>query len=104
MVTADLSFISIVRVLDALIGLAAPGADLVLLVKPQFEAGRAEVSKGRGVITDPEVHERVQLEVHTALESRGCVVHGWTVSPIAGGDGNREFLVHATTQRTGFPQ
>ena len=104
LVTADLSFISIVRVLDALISLATPGADLVLLVKPQFEAGRAEVSKGRGVITDPEVHERVQIEVHAALESRGCVVRGWTVSPIAGGDGNREFLVHATTQRTGFSE
>ncbi len=103
MVTADLSFISIVRVLDALIGVADAGADFVLLVKPQFEAGRAEVSKGRGVITDPEVHERVRDEVHQALEARGCQVVGWMDSPIAGGDGNREFLVHATTQQTGFP-
>ena len=103
LVTADLSFISIVRVLDALIGLAVDGAALVLLVKPQFEAGRAEVSKGRGVITDPEVHDRVRSEVHEALEERGCDVRGWIDSPIAGGDGNREFLVHATTKRTGFP-
>jgi 23S rRNA (cytidine1920-2'-O)/16S rRNA (cytidine1409-2'-O)-methyltransferase len=104
MVTADLSFISIVRVLDALIAVARPGADLVLLVKPQFEAGRAEVSKGKGVVTDPEVHERVRSEVHAALEERGCTVVGWIDSPITGGDGNREFLVHATTQRSGFPQ
>ena len=103
LVTADLSFISIVRVLDALIGLAVDGAALVLLVKPQFEAGRAEVSKGRGVITDSEVHDRVRSEVHEALEERGCDVRGWIDSPIAGGDGNREFLVHATTKRTGFP-
>jgi 23S rRNA (cytidine1920-2'-O)/16S rRNA (cytidine1409-2'-O)-methyltransferase len=104
MVTADLSFISIVRVLDALIAVARPGADLVLLVKPQFEAGRAEVSKGKGVVTDPEVHDRVRADVHAALEERGCVVVGWIDSPITGGDGNREFLVHATTQRSGFPE
>lgn len=103
MVTADLSFISVIRVLDSLLALATEGADLVLLVKPQFEAGRAEVSKGKGVVTDPEVHQRVRDEVQAALEERGCAVLGWTDSPITGGDGNREFLVHATTQRRGFP-
>jgi 23S rRNA (cytidine1920-2'-O)/16S rRNA (cytidine1409-2'-O)-methyltransferase len=103
LVTADLSFISIVRVLDALIGMCLPGGHLVLLVKPQFEAGRQEVSKGQGVITDPAIHDRVCAEVHAALAERGCEVVAWTDSPITGGDGNREFLVHATTQRSGFP-
>ena len=101
--TADLSFISVTRALDALIACCEPGGDLVLLVKPQFEAGRVEVSKGRGVITDPEIHRRVQAEVAAALEARGAAVVGWMTSPLKGGDGNCEFLVHATTQRSGFP-
>jgi 23S rRNA (cytidine1920-2'-O)/16S rRNA (cytidine1409-2'-O)-methyltransferase len=66
-----------------------------LLVKPQFEAGRAEVSRGRGVITDPEIHDRVRGEVQESLVAAGTVVTGWTESPITGADGNREFLVHA---------
>jgi len=103
MATADLSFISVTRGLDAMIACCEPGGDLVLLVKPQFEAGRVEVSKGRGVITDPEIHHRVQAEVAAALESRGATVVAWMPSPLTGGDGNREFLVHATTQRSGFP-
>jgi 23S rRNA (cytidine1920-2'-O)/16S rRNA (cytidine1409-2'-O)-methyltransferase len=103
LVTADLSFISIVRVLDPLIRVCEPGGHLVLLVKPQFEAGRAEVSKGHGVITDPAIHDRVRGDVHQALLDRHCTVVAWIDSPITGGDGNREFLVHATTERSGFP-
>lgn len=100
--TADLSFISLTRALDALIGCCEPGGDLVLLVKPQFEAGRAEVSKGRGVITDPAIHERVKQELAAELLARRCSVIDWLLSPLTGGDGNREFLVHATTERSGF--
>lgn len=103
LVTADLSFISLTRVLGALVGVCAPGAHLVALVKPQFEAGRVEVSRGHGVITDPAIHDRVRGEVHASLEAAGCAVLGWVDSPITGGDGNREFLVHATVQRPGFP-
>lgn len=103
LVTADLSFISITRVLAPLAGVCEPGGHLVLLVKPQFEAGRVEVAKGHGVITDPAIHDRVRGEVHAALEINGCTVHGWTDSPITGGDGNREFLVHATVERSGSP-
>ena len=103
LVVADLSFISIIRVLPSLIGACEPGGHLVLLVKPQFEAGRVEVAKGHGVITDPAIHARVKDEAHGALEERGCLVVGWVDSPITGGDGNREFLVHATTERSGFP-
>jgi 23S rRNA (cytidine1920-2'-O)/16S rRNA (cytidine1409-2'-O)-methyltransferase len=95
-VVADLSFISLRTVLDALISLCRPGGDLVLLVKPQFEAGRAEASRGRGVIRDDAVRQRVRDEIDAALVERGAAVHGWIESPIAGGDGNREWLVHAT--------
>ena len=95
LVVGDLSFISLNKVIPALVGVAAPGSGLVLLVKPQFEAGRAEVSKGRGVITDPAIHERVREDVHNYLVAAGTVVRGWTDSPLTGADGNREFLVYA---------
>jgi 23S rRNA (cytidine1920-2'-O)/16S rRNA (cytidine1409-2'-O)-methyltransferase len=101
LVTADLSFISLTRVLPSLVAVCRPGAALVLLVKPQFEAGRAEVSRGRGVITDPAIHARVRDEVHDALHREGCRVLGWIESPLTGGDGNREFLVHAVAERAG---
>ena len=78
-----------------------PHASLVLLVKPQFEAGRAEVDRGSGVIRDPAVHQRVCDEVSAALEMHGCEVLGWTDSPITGAQGNREFLVHARLGRSG---
>jgi 23S rRNA (cytidine1920-2'-O)/16S rRNA (cytidine1409-2'-O)-methyltransferase len=93
--TADLSFISIRTVLDALLGLCRPGADLVLLVKPQFEAGRVEAARGRGVITDPAVRRRVLGEVDAALLARGAAIMGRMASPLTGADGNVEFLVHA---------
>ena len=93
----DLSFISLRLVIPVLVGLCQPGAPMVLLVKPQFEAGRQEVDRGRGIITDPAIHERVCKEIEEALVEAGCQVRGWTDSPIVGADGNREFLVHATT-------
>ena len=76
---------------------------MVLLVKPQFEAGRAEVDRGRGVITDPAIHDRVRTRSTAALAAAGCTVVGWMDSPILGGDGNREFLVHAVTATDGVP-
>ena len=95
-VVADLSFISLRRVIGPLVAVCTPGAPLVLLVKPQFEAGRQEVSKGRGVITDPEIHDRVVAEIDAAMRDAGCTVRGWIDSPLTGAEGNREFLVHAT--------
>ncbi|MCU1394611.1 MAG: hemolysin [Ilumatobacteraceae bacterium] len=95
-VVADLSFISLRRVVAPLVSACNAGAPMVLLVKPQFEAGRQEVSKGKGVITDPAIHERVTAEIGEALAAAGCVVVGWTDSSLTGADGNREFLVHAT--------
>jgi len=92
LVTADLSFISLRTVAPALLAHAA--ADLVLLVKPQFEAGRAEAAKGRGVITDPAVHERVLEEVVVAFVGLGAVSMGVMRSPVTGADGNVELLLH----------
>jgi 23S rRNA (cytidine1920-2'-O)/16S rRNA (cytidine1409-2'-O)-methyltransferase len=95
LLVADLSFISLVTVLDALLGLVEPGGDLVLLVKPQFEAGRAEVSRGRGVVRDPAVWRSVLERVRDALVARGAAMMGAMVSPLTGADGNVEFLIHA---------
>ena len=100
----DVSFISLRVIIPVLVGLCQPGVPMVLLVKPQFEAGRAEVSRGRGVITDPAIHERAQTEIDAALVAAGCVVHGWMPSPILGSRGNREFLVHASTPRVRSPE
>jgi 23S rRNA (cytidine1920-2'-O)/16S rRNA (cytidine1409-2'-O)-methyltransferase len=94
---ADLSFISLTKVIPVLAQVSARGADPVLLVKPQFEAGRQEVARGKGVITDPAIHDRVTREVDAALVLADCIVRAWTASPITGADGNREFLVHAVT-------
>lgn len=93
-VVADLSFISLRGVVDVLLSLLAEDGDLVVLVKPQFEAGRAEVSKGRGVIRDPEVWRRVLDSVATAFSEAGGAIMEAMVSPLRGADGNAEFLVH----------
>jgi len=94
-VVADLSFISLRTVLGPLLRQAAPGAHLVLLVKPQFEAGRDEAGRGRGVIRDPAVWRRVLDEVLIALRAAGAAIMGAMVSPLTGADGNVEFFVHA---------
>ncbi|HEX2192278.1 MAG TPA: TlyA family rRNA (cytidine-2'-O)-methyltransferase, partial [Acidimicrobiales bacterium] len=94
LVVADLSFISLRLVAPVLVGLAAAGADLVVLVKPQFEAGRAEADRGAGVIRDPAVWRRVLDEVGGALEAAGAVMMGLVVSPLLGARGNVEFLAH----------
>jgi 23S rRNA (cytidine1920-2'-O)/16S rRNA (cytidine1409-2'-O)-methyltransferase len=95
LVVADLSFISLRTVAAALLACAAAGADLVLLVKPQFEAGRAEASRGRGVIRDPDVHARVLEEVSGTLTELGAAIMGSMESPLKGADGNVELLLHA---------
>ena len=89
---ADLSFISVKLVLPALVSVLDLPAWCVVLVKPQFEAGRAEVGKG-GVVRDPAVHERVVTDVTDALREAGFTVVGATPSPLLGPAGNREFLV-----------
>ena len=94
MVVCDASFISLAKVLEAPLKLAKPGAKLVALVKPQFEAGREEVGKG-GVVRDPAVHDRVCTATKGWIESQGWTVHGVTPSPITGPEGNVEFLLGA---------
>ena len=71
---------------------------LVALVKPQFEAGRQVVARGRGIVTDPEVWRTVLDEVTSACQDRGATIMGVMASPITGTDGNVEFLIHAVLQ------
>lgn len=94
-VVADLSFISLTTVAPALVRCTRREGELVVLVKPQFEAGRREVSAGRGVITDPALWERAILDVGAALAASGATPLDVVRSPLTGGDGNVEFLVHA---------
>jgi 23S rRNA (cytidine1920-2'-O)/16S rRNA (cytidine1409-2'-O)-methyltransferase len=89
----DLSFISLRTVLPALVALTEPEGELVLLVKPQFEAGRQEASRGRGVIREPAVWSRVLAEVRSAAVSHGATMMEAMVSPLTGAEGNVEFLV-----------
>lgn len=93
-ITADVSFISLEKALPGALALAKPGAVLVALVKPQFEAGRENVGRG-GIVRDAAVHEAVCARICDWLGGRGWQVTGLVPSPIEGGDGNREFLVAA---------
>jgi len=95
LVVCDASFIGLRTVLPAPLGLAAPGAHLVALIKPQFEVGRERVGK-RGIVRDPALHREVCETMSAWLESlEGWRVIGVTPSPIEGADGNREFLIVA---------
>jgi 23S rRNA (cytidine1920-2'-O)/16S rRNA (cytidine1409-2'-O)-methyltransferase len=100
-VVADLSFISLRTVAPVLAGeLAGPGADLVVLVKPQFEAGRAEASRTKGVIRDPQVWLAAVEGVASALTGAGAAIMGAMVSPLRGAEGNVEFFLHARAGTT----
>ncbi len=96
LLTADVSFISLVTVAPALCGpLGRPDAELVLLVKPQFEAGRVIVARGKGVVRDPAVWRTALERVTSALDDAGTGIMGAMVSPLTGPAGNVEFLLHA---------
>jgi 23S rRNA (cytidine1920-2'-O)/16S rRNA (cytidine1409-2'-O)-methyltransferase len=103
-VVADLAFISLRTVAGALVGLCADAAPLVVLVKPQFEVGRREASRARGVIRDPESWGRSLTGVVEAMAAAGAVARDVRRSPILGGDGNVEFLLHVTAPRAGRPE
>jgi 23S rRNA (cytidine1920-2'-O)/16S rRNA (cytidine1409-2'-O)-methyltransferase len=92
-VTIDVAFISLRHIFPVLPPLLAPAADIVALVKPQFEAGRAQVGKG-GLVLDPEVHEAVIQDVTNAAVLSGLTRIAMTPSPITGATGNREFFLH----------
>ncbi|ETI64827.1 hemolysin [Sphingobium sp. C100] len=93
-IVCDASFISLAKVLERPIGFARPGAHLVALIKPQFEARREEVGKN-GVVRDAAVHDRVCAHVQDWVREQGWTVAGLTQSPITGPQGNVEFLLHA---------
>lgn len=93
LVSIDVSFISLRHILPVVPPLLTPGADVVALVKPQFEAGRDEVGKG-GLVMDPVVHQEVVARVIRDGEAAGLTLVDRTESPITGATGNREFFVH----------
>lgn len=94
LIVCDASFIGLAKVLERPMSFAKPGARLMALIKPQFEAGREQVGKG-GVVRDPAVHQAVCDDVRQWLESAGWSVDGITPSPITGPEGNVEFLIAA---------
>jgi 23S rRNA (cytidine1920-2'-O)/16S rRNA (cytidine1409-2'-O)-methyltransferase len=100
LVVIDCSFISLRKILPAAVALLRPSGNIVALIKPQFEAGKTEVDKGEGVITDPAIHDRVlrELEEFVAADTRLCW-RGVTESPLLGPAGNKEFL--ALIEKTG---
>jgi 23S rRNA (cytidine1920-2'-O)/16S rRNA (cytidine1409-2'-O)-methyltransferase len=89
----DVSFISVAKILPALLGILSPDADVVVLVKPQFEVGRREVGRG-GIVKDPALHRRALRDVAEAGAALGYAVRGACASPLAGAEGNREFFLH----------
>lgn len=98
-IVCDASFIGLAKVLERPLSFAKPGAQLVALIKPQFEAGRDEVGKG-GVVRNEAMHERVCDEVQKWLVEKGWTIQGLTTSPITGPQGNVEFLVWAKNATT----
>jgi len=93
LVTLDLSFISLLKVMDAIADLLKKDGQLITLIKPQFEAGKEEVGRG-GIISDPEVHQKVVERVKKGIEDYGFTCVGVIESPILGAEGNKEFLAY----------
>ncbi|MBW6510385.1 MAG: TlyA family RNA methyltransferase [Desulfuromonadales bacterium] len=89
----DASFISLAKVLPNTLHLLAPQADVIALIKPQFEVGKGQVGKG-GIVKDAELHDQVVERIRALAGELGCRVHGVIESPVLGAKGNREFLIH----------
>ena len=100
--TVDVSFISLTKILPALVEVITGAADCVALIKPQFEVGKGEVGKG-GIVSDPAKHRRVLTEIVDFSSRAGLSVVGLMESPILGAEGNREFLIHLTRAATSEP-
>ncbi len=98
----DVSFISARMILGALAGVLRPGADAVVLVKPQFEVGRDQVGKG-GLVRDAALHHQAVIDVAQAAQERGFGVRGACPSPVAGAEGNREFFLHLVAGAPAMP-
>ena len=100
LITIDCSFISLRKILPAAVPLLKPDGQIVALIKPQFEAGKAEADKGRGVITDAAIHERVIHELRDFVSAQaGLRWRNVVESPLLGPAGNKEFLVLIEKER-----
>jgi len=98
----DVSFISARMILGALATVLRPGAEAVVLVKPQFEVGRGQVGKG-GLVKDAALHRQAVLEVAEASQRLGFGVRGACPSPVTGAEGNREFFLHLVAGAAAMP-
>lgn len=94
LVVADVSFISVTKILAAVIPLAAAGSDFLILIKPQFELRREDIGPG-GIVSDPKLHERAIASVRMTAEGLGLHTQGVKASQLAGAEGNQEFFLHA---------
>ena len=103
LVVADLSFIGLRSVASSLVGFTSPGADMVILVKPQFEAGRVDASRAKGVIRDPAVWRSTLDTAIGHMEDAGATMIDVMVSPLRGSSGNVEFLTHFKVTAGGAP-
>jgi 23S rRNA (cytidine1920-2'-O)/16S rRNA (cytidine1409-2'-O)-methyltransferase len=93
-VVADVSFISVTKILPAVIPVAETGADFLILIKPQFELRREDIGPG-GIVADPDLHDRAIASVKSSAESLGLTAVGVKASKLAGAEGNQEFFLHA---------
>ena len=98
LVTVDVSFISVAKVLPAVVAAAGTRAEYLILVKPQFELDRGDVGQG-GIVRDPALHERAIERVRAAAEAAGLHVEGIRPSRLTGAEGNQEFFLHASKPR-----
>jgi 23S rRNA (cytidine1920-2'-O)/16S rRNA (cytidine1409-2'-O)-methyltransferase len=94
LIVGDVSFISQTLLLEALVPLLQPGGHMLMLVKPQFELQPEQIGKG-GIVKDPAHYAQVEQRIRSAYQAHGLAVPHYFESPIAGGDGNHEFFVHA---------
>jgi 23S rRNA (cytidine1920-2'-O)/16S rRNA (cytidine1409-2'-O)-methyltransferase len=92
-IVIDVSFISVEKVLPYIKALLKKDGALIILIKPQFEVGKADI--GKGIVTDPKLHAKVAGRIETVVHDMGFHVAGVVASPILGGDGNKEFLLYA---------
>lgn len=102
LVTVDLAFISVTKALPALVRVAQPGADFLILVKPQFELERGEVGRG-GVVREAALHQRAIEKVRAAAAALGLEIRGVYPSRLTGAEGNQEFFLHARKPRGSLP-
>jgi 23S rRNA (cytidine1920-2'-O)/16S rRNA (cytidine1409-2'-O)-methyltransferase len=102
LVTMDVSFISVAKVLPAVVAAAGPNAKYLILVKPQFELDRGDIGRG-GIVRDASLHERAIARVRAAAEAAGLRVEGVRASHLTGAEGNQEFFLHAKRIIPGSP-